>query len=292
MCDGCPRAGRSLTISDLSERTGVPPATLRSWESRYGFPRPRGWPAATGATPSPDVAAVLEVLRHRDSGLALEAAVRRAASESPCTRGPCTPSYRRRHPELRPAGRCQRKTSLLALSRAIEDECCAQAQAPLSLRRLPAREVSPRASQPRWAELARTARATVVFADLGTRPLPLSPAAAPHGRGADGRSRWRCRTRTPYSRDGSSCATPRTCRRAWRRSSAPARRVPGRAPALRDRVDGRPARGPARQPGCASPGRRLPAETERDGGTPSPTTSRRPIVRGPAAGRRPAHPAR
>ena len=29
-----------LSISDLAERTGVPQATLRSWEARYGFPAP------------------------------------------------------------------------------------------------------------------------------------------------------------------------------------------------------------------------------------------------------------
>ncbi len=29
-----------LTISDLARLTGVPSATLRSWESRHGFPRP------------------------------------------------------------------------------------------------------------------------------------------------------------------------------------------------------------------------------------------------------------
>ena len=36
-----------LTIGDLADRTGVPPATLRSWEARHGFPvpvrHPRWW---------------------------------------------------------------------------------------------------------------------------------------------------------------------------------------------------------------------------------------------------------
>ena len=36
--------GDSLTISELTRLTGVPSPTLRSWESRYGFPRPRRLP--------------------------------------------------------------------------------------------------------------------------------------------------------------------------------------------------------------------------------------------------------
>src|ERR1700733_10420713 len=30
-----------LAIGELAERAGVPAPTLRSWETRYGFPRPR-----------------------------------------------------------------------------------------------------------------------------------------------------------------------------------------------------------------------------------------------------------
>ena len=30
-----------LSIGELARRTGVPAATLRSWEDRYGFPRPQ-----------------------------------------------------------------------------------------------------------------------------------------------------------------------------------------------------------------------------------------------------------
>jgi len=29
-----------LSIGELAQRTGMPAATLRSWEDRYGFPRP------------------------------------------------------------------------------------------------------------------------------------------------------------------------------------------------------------------------------------------------------------
>ncbi|MDO5711630.1 MAG: MerR family DNA-binding transcriptional regulator, partial [Micrococcales bacterium] len=56
-----------LTIGDLTERTGVPPATLRSWESRHGFPRPTRQVGGHRRYAEPDVAAVLAVMRHRES---------------------------------------------------------------------------------------------------------------------------------------------------------------------------------------------------------------------------------
>ena len=75
---------------------------------------------------------------------------------------------RRRHPELRT--QLLRKSPVLALSRAIEDECCAQADRPLLFGSFQ-RERYYRSSQPRWQELSRTARAAVVFADFpGARP--------------------------------------------------------------------------------------------------------------------------
>jgi len=159
-----------LTIGDLAERTGVPPATLRSWETRYGFPRPIRLPGGHRRYAEPDVTAVLEVLRHRGAGLALEAAVRRVRTDSPQTRSVYA-ELRRRHPELSP--QLLSKTSLVALSHAIEDECCARAQEPLLFGAFQ-RGAFLRQSYARWVDLARTARATVVFADV-TDPLPRRP---------------------------------------------------------------------------------------------------------------------
>src|SRR5690348_1975511 len=90
-----------LTIGDLTERTGVPRATLRSWESRYGFPRPLRLPGGHRRYAEPDVAAVLEVLRHRGLGLGLKAAVRRATI-TPFPSRSIYADLRRRHPELTP----------------------------------------------------------------------------------------------------------------------------------------------------------------------------------------------
>src|SRR3954468_12334277 len=88
-----------LTISDLAERTGVPPATLRSWESRYGFPRPARLDGGHRRYAEADVAALLEVLRHREAGLAFEAAVRRATARSSRPRS-IYAELRRLHPAL------------------------------------------------------------------------------------------------------------------------------------------------------------------------------------------------
>jgi DICT domain-containing protein/predicted DNA-binding transcriptional regulator AlpA len=159
---------RLLTISDLAERTGVPAPTLRSWESRYGFPQPIRLSGGHRRYGERDVAAVLEVLRHRGSGLALEAAVRRATSEPTQPRSLYV-ELRRRHPELTP--QLLSKKSLVAMSHAIEDECCARAEQPLLFGGFQ-RSRFLRESYARWVELARTARVAVVFTDLGVAPDP------------------------------------------------------------------------------------------------------------------------
>lgn len=159
-----------LSISDLSERTGVPPATLRSWELRYGFPTPARLSGGHRRYSEPDVAAVLEVLRHRASGLALEVAVRRATS-TPLRSRSVYAELRRRHPEL--PSQLLSKKSLVALSHAIEDECCAHADEPLLFGGFQ-RQRFLRESYARWVELARTARVAVVFADL-TEPREAAP---------------------------------------------------------------------------------------------------------------------
>lgn len=168
-----PPTARLLTISDLAERTGVPPATLRSWESRYGFPRPLRLAGGHRRYAEQDVTAVLEVLRHRDSGLALEAAVRRTTTEPPQSRS-LYAELRRRHPELIPQPLS--KHSLLSLSRAIEDECCARADQPVLFGGFQ-RDRFLRESYARWVALARSARIAVVFADLGAprEPRPGVP---------------------------------------------------------------------------------------------------------------------
>ena len=158
----------SLTISDLTHLTGVPSATLRSWESRYGFPRPTRLPGGHRRYDRSEVDAVLEVVRHRQGGVSLEAAVQRVTAE-PLKSGSVFAEVRRRHPELTPQMLSRR--TLIALSHAIEDECCARASTPMLFGGFQ-RETFLRASYDRWLELSRTAMSTVVFADF-TDPAPL-----------------------------------------------------------------------------------------------------------------------
>jgi DICT domain-containing protein len=65
-----------------------------------------------------------------------------------------------------------RKSAVLALSRALEDECCAQADHPVLFASFQ-RERFYSASERRWVELSRTARSAVVFADF-TAPAPTT----------------------------------------------------------------------------------------------------------------------
>ncbi len=178
--------GGSLTISDLARLTGVPSATLRSWESRHGFPRPTRRAGGHRRYARSDVDAVLEVVRHRQGGLSLEAAVRRVVVV-PLASGSVYAELRRRHVELVP--QVLSRITLIALSHAIEDECCARASQPVLFGGFQ-RERFLRASYERWLELSRTARSTVVFADFtdpaalgGTRPVEVGlPPEAPLNR--------------------------------------------------------------------------------------------------------------
>ncbi len=152
-----------LTIGDLARRTGLTPAVLRTWESRHGFPRPQRLASGHRRYAESDVAAVEGVLRRRDAGVRLEVAIADAAA----LRGRQTASVfaelRRRHPHLTPHR--LRKSTLLALSWAIEDECCARAERPVILGSFQEARYFD-AAAPRWHELARVAHASLALASF------------------------------------------------------------------------------------------------------------------------------
>ncbi len=174
-----------LTIGDLAERTGLSQATLRMWEQRHGFPTPERLASGHRRYSEGDVQAVLEVVRRRDAGVRLDVAIaesRVAAERAPAPALSVYADLRRLHPHL--ATYQLRKSTLLALSWAIEDEFCAKAdRAHLfgSFQKgtyyAPARE--------RWTELARVAGSAFVFADFdepraGSRPVEVAlPEDAP-----------------------------------------------------------------------------------------------------------------
>lgn len=154
-----------LTIGELARRTGLTPATLRTWETRHGFPRPQRLGSGHRRYPERDVAVVRDVLRRRDAGVRLEVAIRDAVADAAGSVASVFVMLRRRHPHLQ--AQTLRKSTLVALSRAMEDECCARAERP----RLYGGFQNSRffaQSALRWHELARTARATTVFADQDT----------------------------------------------------------------------------------------------------------------------------
>jgi DICT domain-containing protein len=173
-----------LSIGEVSRRTGIPVAGLRNWEQRYGLPRPQRSPSGQRRYTEADCDLLTEVLRRRAAGLSLAAAMAQATASAGTGDGAgAEPSIfagiRRQHPALRV--HVLTKTSLLAVTRAIEDECGARAQRPILFGSFQ-RQRFFRASAPRWADLARTAEQTVVFADFGRsrlRPGRVAEVAVP-----------------------------------------------------------------------------------------------------------------
>ena len=159
----------------MAERTGVGIAVLRAWEARYGFPAPARTPSGQRRYRDREVEAILRVVADREEGLSLEAAVERARRSLTSDRP--APSLfaglRRHHPDL--AVHVLSTRTMLAISRAIEDECCAQAERPLLLAAF--QEVRHyRNAEVRWREMSRTAAGAAVFADF---PVAGSPAGGP-----------------------------------------------------------------------------------------------------------------
>ncbi len=152
-----------LPIGELARRSGVPAATLRSWESRHGFPQPIRLEGGHRRYDDQHVDQVVEVARLRRSGVPLEAAisqVRRASVPPPMS---FFAELRSAEHGLRP--RVLGKRALSALTSAIEDECLAQARRPVLMGAFQHARFY-RQSESRWHELNRTSEGTVVFADF------------------------------------------------------------------------------------------------------------------------------
>ncbi len=175
----------TLSIGDLADATGVSTATLRIWETRHGFPEPTRLASGHRRYGETDVRAVRRVVDLRDSGVRLDAAIAQALAATPAgAREPGSESVfarlRHSYPALLP-GRLS-KSTLLAMSWAIEDEFCAQARRGhvFGAFQEAHRFESARA---RWTDLARVSSSTFVFADfealVETSPtlVPLAPDA-------------------------------------------------------------------------------------------------------------------
>ena len=163
------------SIGEVSRRTGIPVAGLRNWEQRYSLPRPERLPNGRRRYRESDCLLLDEVLRGRAQGLSLAAAMAHALSGAgPFRDTSIFAGLRRRHPGLQV--HVMTKAMLLALTHAIEDECCARAQRPVLVGAFQ-RQRFYRQARPRWTDLARTAAQTLVFADFGQRSPQSGPLA-------------------------------------------------------------------------------------------------------------------
>ena len=138
----------------------------------------------------------MRVIRRRDAGARLEVAIAGlAVAQAAVQEPPGAPSVfatlRRDHPALEP--RRLKKATLIALSWAIEDECCARAERPIIFGSFQEHRFF-RASQERWTELARIAHSTTVFADFADAPESVGghdpgapPGPSPDAAGVGGR---------------------------------------------------------------------------------------------------------
>ena len=163
-----------LTIGTVAAETGTSPEVLRMWEQRYGFPVPARQASGHRRYSARHIAQIRQVQRDRDAGMSLEAAIARTRSAADQADSSIFAGLRRRWPEQ--AVQVLSKPAMDAASRAIEDECLAQASRPVLIGAFQ-RERFYRQSERRWRELARTASWAVVFADFASSRMPRGAAA-------------------------------------------------------------------------------------------------------------------
>ena len=173
-----------LSIAELADETGVGPSTLRAWERRHGFPQPLRPAGGHRRYRAEDVDAVRAVVAERAAGATLHGAIARVL-EAPHPGGSGSLFAEldggRRLPEAREVS----KRAMVALSRAVEDECAARAERGILVGAFQERRFYDQAAD-RWRDLARVALQTVVFADFpraahpahGPARVPIAPSSA------------------------------------------------------------------------------------------------------------------
>ena len=152
-----------MTIKQVADRIGIAPGTIRMWEHRYGFPDPARSPSGYRHYSEADVDRIRSVIAYRDRGLSIPAAIERAlASDSPLESSIYAAVATA---EGAPKPQILRKSTLHALSRAMEHEALAQGARPICFGAFQ-QEGFYRPVEHRYRQIARTADATVVFADF------------------------------------------------------------------------------------------------------------------------------
>lgn len=153
----------TLTIGQLAERTGLQPATLRMWEQRHKFPRAERLPSGHRRYSAEEVERVIEVLRARDGGLSLPAAIERVDNGVGKSAPSIYAGLRRLRPDLHPYP--VPKRLLVPISHAIEDECSVRGERAVLVGSFQ-RERFYRQAEKRWRGFSRTAEVAVALADF------------------------------------------------------------------------------------------------------------------------------
>jgi DICT domain-containing protein len=167
----------TLAIRDVADQTGIAAGTLRMWEQRYGFPTPERTESGYRRYPDEVVAVLRRVVDLRARGLSVPAAIEQARRDDLPTDRPSI--YAAVSAGQRP--NLLRKSTLIRLSRAIEDEAMSHAAAPVVFAAFQQTRFF-RAVEPRYHRLAALADATVAFADFprveragGILRVPIEP---------------------------------------------------------------------------------------------------------------------
>jgi DICT domain-containing protein len=192
-----PHSGiRTITIGELAARTGLSPAVLRTWEARHGFPVPERSASGHRWYRESDVELVDRVVHRQRSGVRLEAAIKEVTAYAGAPSLSVFAMLRDYHPALAP--QLLHKTTLLGLSRAIEDDYLASADSGVLCASFQ-RARFYRASAARWSELARRSRRSIVFADFPQvrEQEADEPARVPLSGDAPMRREWAVVAETP-----------------------------------------------------------------------------------------------
>jgi DNA-binding transcriptional MerR regulator len=166
-----------IPIKELATRTGIQAGTIRMWEQRYGFPQPGRTDSGYRVYSEEDVETLRRVAALRARGLSVPAALERAREWTGPTDRPSL--FGAAVANVPGGARILRKRTMLAISRAIEDETLASGAGPIIMSAFQL-ETRYRAMERRYRRLARVADATIIFADF-ERPSvqPGRPAEIP-----------------------------------------------------------------------------------------------------------------
>ena len=167
-----------LAIKDVAEQTGIAAGTIRMWEQRYGFPDPQRTASGYRRYGPDDVEALRRVVAYRHRGLSIPAAIERARETGGVSDRPSIyAAVRATDHGAQPQVLC--KSTLVAISRAIEHETLARAAAPVLFGAFQ-HEAFYRAVEPRYRRMAHNADLAAVFADFGEVRRPAGgPAEIP-----------------------------------------------------------------------------------------------------------------